>query len=548
MKFSVISQEIIRTDSAKIVAGSENFVEAEFHFDSDWDELLITAYFQNGQVKKSICNVDNDTAITVPWEVLKPGNIYIYLEGYDGNTKVTTAKMHHPITVCKSGKIDNASPSTAPTPNIYEQLLLAYSIATDTAKGVRDDADNGVFNGKSIQYVWDGTSLGIKLEGDEEYTYCNLKGERGASGIFVGPGEMPQDCNIQIDVSGEDQNEEIADAISQYINIESIPYSNENLDATNVKEALDELSQTVTDLSTVEIDSFGKLKTLLRTNKAKYSLSVGDQFTVESDFFGELTWTVIGMDVDAPEDTKYTHSATLMLTSPIRMLEFCPVQLFYCAYEEPLSPGDYYFTFENADYWFHLDSQIDIDGALSFSFGEDDSILNGHVNVFTSACPYADYSVPICPGTRGTKLDQNVTANSIYGNASWRASAVRDYLNSDAYSYIFSTENQYSPRAEWNDCFPGFYSQLTEDMQNAIGTVIKDGESEKVFLLSEEELSQYPFFVTPQQRIMRAYGNVAAWYLRDANGKNIKFVGTDGEIYDTAPQIIKSLTPCCVIY
>lgn len=36
--------------------------------------------------------------------------------------------------------------------------------------------------GKSIQYIWDETRLGIKQEGDLSYQYVDLKGEKGATG------------------------------------------------------------------------------------------------------------------------------------------------------------------------------------------------------------------------------------------------------------------------------------------------------------------------------------------------------------------------------
>lgn len=36
--------------------------------------------------------------------------------------------------------------------------------------------------GKSIEYIWDGTRLGIKQEGDLNYQYIDLKGEKGEAG------------------------------------------------------------------------------------------------------------------------------------------------------------------------------------------------------------------------------------------------------------------------------------------------------------------------------------------------------------------------------
>ncbi len=40
-----------------------------------------------------------------------------------------------------------------------------------------------VTNGKSLDFNWNGTKLGIKTEGQEEYTYIDLKGDKGDQGV-----------------------------------------------------------------------------------------------------------------------------------------------------------------------------------------------------------------------------------------------------------------------------------------------------------------------------------------------------------------------------
>lgn len=42
--------------------------------------------------------------------------------------------------------------------------------------------------GRSIQYIWDGTRLGIKQEGESSYTYVDLKGEKGDAGATTWAG------------------------------------------------------------------------------------------------------------------------------------------------------------------------------------------------------------------------------------------------------------------------------------------------------------------------------------------------------------------------
>lgn len=50
-----------------------------------------------------------------------------------------------------------------------------------------DNVKQGIFGirgekGKSLEYLWNGTSLGIKREDEEEYAFTELKGEKGDTG------------------------------------------------------------------------------------------------------------------------------------------------------------------------------------------------------------------------------------------------------------------------------------------------------------------------------------------------------------------------------
>lgn len=43
--------------------------------------------------------------------------------------------------------------------------------------------------GLSLQFMWDGTKLGIRIEGQEEFTFVDLKGPQGEQGIQGAQGE-----------------------------------------------------------------------------------------------------------------------------------------------------------------------------------------------------------------------------------------------------------------------------------------------------------------------------------------------------------------------
>lgn len=51
--------------------------------------------------------------------------------------------------------------------------------ASDT---LNEEAEEGKFNGKSIEFKWDGTRLGIRLQGEVEYTFVDLQGMQGPIG------------------------------------------------------------------------------------------------------------------------------------------------------------------------------------------------------------------------------------------------------------------------------------------------------------------------------------------------------------------------------
>ena len=68
LTFTVEDQEITRTDTEKVIAGSVNYVQAVFTFDEAWSGLTITAYFQIGSIRRAVMDVKSGVAVTVPWE------------------------------------------------------------------------------------------------------------------------------------------------------------------------------------------------------------------------------------------------------------------------------------------------------------------------------------------------------------------------------------------------------------------------------------------------------------------------------------------------
>lgn len=199
LTFTVKDQEITRTDTEKVIAGSVNYVQAVFTFDEAWNGLTITAYFQIGPIRRAVMDVKSGIAFTVPWEVLRPGNLHVYVEGYDGTVRLTAARMRRPVRIFASGRGHCSEPAGVPSKDVYEQLLDAFQASKELVQEVYTDAQSGKLDGKGLEFLWDGTCLGVRKEGQQEYVFSELIGD---SGVYVGSGEVPSGCRVQIDPEG----------------------------------------------------------------------------------------------------------------------------------------------------------------------------------------------------------------------------------------------------------------------------------------------------------------------------------------------------------
>ena len=65
---------------------------------------------------------------------------------------------------------------------IVKDTLQGWLNNPEQFKG--DTGEQGIQGetGKSIEYTWDGTQLGVRIEGETDYTYVNLKGDKGDIG------------------------------------------------------------------------------------------------------------------------------------------------------------------------------------------------------------------------------------------------------------------------------------------------------------------------------------------------------------------------------
>src|SRR5690606_364683 len=50
----------------------------------------------------------------------------------------------------------------------------------DLYNDLMEKVNSGYFNGKGLEFHWRGTELGVRVEGETEYVYVDLKGETGS--------------------------------------------------------------------------------------------------------------------------------------------------------------------------------------------------------------------------------------------------------------------------------------------------------------------------------------------------------------------------------
>lgn len=141
LSFKITNQTIERTDSEKPVANSQNYLSAEFDLPSDW-EGAVTAVFNYENESPYLQLLDGEHKCMVPWEVIKtPG---FRVSCFCGNLITANTVL---VPVNESGYKRNQTPAP-PTPDVYAQLIELVEEAVETADSVREDADNGVFDGE----------------------------------------------------------------------------------------------------------------------------------------------------------------------------------------------------------------------------------------------------------------------------------------------------------------------------------------------------------------------------------------------------------------
>lgn len=139
-----------RSPSVSIV-GQVNAEQVTFVVDESWRGLELQAQFSNTSTDREPIPVALDETMTcyVPAEATaQPGKVYVALAGYDDGVQIKLTDLLHYSNAKTGADPSGGVPPEEQTPGYLNQIKQILSETKEVAQSVRDDADQGKFNGK----------------------------------------------------------------------------------------------------------------------------------------------------------------------------------------------------------------------------------------------------------------------------------------------------------------------------------------------------------------------------------------------------------------
>jgi hypothetical protein len=331
-------------------------------------------------------------------------------------------------------------------------------------------------------------------------------------------------------------------------------------------------------------NSWQEVQSIVRAGLARMVFRVGDQFVAE--FNGEpFVWDVIGIDHDKPTDPRFTHSLTIQSHDCLLNAQFSAPQALYYA-ETPLPAGQHRFTLNDVQYTFTTSEVVPAGGQVFVSGWQTEGYVPTAITTYA-----ADRTTTIETGlvvTQSAGADTLSPVNHyqrcIYGSNNYVESAIRQWLNSEASSFVWTPQTIYDrPPIGAPYTGAGFLHALDPDLVAVLGAVdkqvarntITDGGgqdlfSDKVFLLSRVEVyggtegetggeAPYPYYESLASspttgaldgRIKYLGASAKNWWLRSphtGNAYDVRFVPLSGGITIYYASFTTWVAPAVVI-
>ena len=214
MNIQVNPHTITITRSVDINAGEYNVTTCVFQFSEEYDDLTKQAVFSTCDSTYKVPILNNQC--TIPSEVLETsGQVLLGVYGYESaNDELFLRYSPTPqyFNVSKGSYKEGNDPDL-PEPSEWEQVLALINQAITETNNLNIEVNKEehittvtltkkdgttetvqIEDGKSLEFKWEGTYLGIRVEGQTDYQYVNLKGDKGDAGAIkmIIVQELPQ--------------------------------------------------------------------------------------------------------------------------------------------------------------------------------------------------------------------------------------------------------------------------------------------------------------------------------------------------------------------
>ena len=219
MNVQVNPHFITITQDDNINAGEYNVTQCTFEFTEEYDDLTKQAVFSTCSDTYKTPILDNQC--TIPSEVLQTqGSVLLGVYGYetDNDELVLRYSPKPQYFVVSNGSYKEGNDPDLPKPSEWEQVLELINQAITETNNLNITVEKEgsittitltkkdgttqtvqIEDGKSLEFKWEGTSLGVRQEGQSEYQYVDLKGDKGDPGAI-----KMQIVNVLPEVGQED--------------------------------------------------------------------------------------------------------------------------------------------------------------------------------------------------------------------------------------------------------------------------------------------------------------------------------------------------------